>query len=105
MFVIDDDRLDTLEGHDHNVADVLHAFLRLFGPIDRLNVESEAFHGPLSSMGLTVFLRIFLDGDIGQVHKHVVYFGDIRRVELVTEPGETIIVYPGLQRAVGSHQH
>lgn len=60
---------------------------------------------PLPPVLLAVLAAVFLDGDIGEVDKHVVHLGHIRRVELIAEPPEALVVQIGFDRTVRGHQH
>ena len=47
----------------------------------------------------------YLDGNVCQMHEHVVKFCDICGILLITKPAKPIIVHPYLQRPVASNQN
>jgi hypothetical protein len=48
----------------------------------------------------TIFFTVLLDGHIGQMNKHIIHLGDIRRVQFVTKPAETLIVNVSLDGTI-----
>ena len=105
VLVVDNDSLHRLERHDDDVVDVLKTSVGFFGSKHHLHVESNAFDRPLAAMLVRVLFAILLNRDVGQMHKHVIHFGDVARIELVAEPPEALVVQIGFNWTIASYQH
>jgi hypothetical protein len=55
-------------------------------------------------MIVIILLTILLYGNIGQMHKHIIDFGNIRRIQLIAKPAEPLIENPSLQRPIAGDQ-
>jgi hypothetical protein len=80
VLVVDDDRLDRLEGDVDDVADAFEALLGQVPAAGLLEVELQIVDLPLSAVDLVVVSAVLLHGHVGQMDHHVVQFGDIRSV-------------------------
>jgi len=89
VLVVDDDRLDGLEGDVNDVADSFETFFCQLLATCHLKVEFHVLELPLATVDLVVVLGVFLHGDVRQVNHHVVELGDIRRVFLRAKTGES----------------
>ena len=83
---------------------MLETVLRLLLAVHSLQIELKTFSGPLAAMIVIILLTILLYGNIGQMHKHIIDFGNIRRIQLVAKPAEPLIKNPSLQRSIAGDQ-
>ena len=104
VLVVDDDTLNTFQGHYDEVVDIFETLRRFLSSIHHLKVEFQTFCRPLASMVSTVLLTVLLNGHIGQMHKHIVHFSDIWGVHLIAKTTKALIINVGLNRSVVGYQ-
>ncbi len=105
MLVVADDALDTFEGHYDQIIDLIEALGCFLCPVHCLQIKFEVLRRPFATMISTIFLTIFLNGDIGQMHKHIVHFSNIRRIQLIAESSETFVINIRLDGPIGGDKY
>lgn len=103
--VIDDLRLHGLQRNENYVVDVAKQLFTSVVASRLLNVESQVFDGPLATVLLVVAITEFLDGNIRQVHHHIVQLRHITRVLLSAKASKTTSMQVDFQRSIARDQH
>lgn len=84
--------LHSLEGVYKDLIYIFHALFDLFASEIKFHENPRTFERPLASVGVAVFIRSFLDGDICLMGVKILRVLKIFVIGFIAEPGEAALV-------------
>ena len=104
MFIVDNDLLYALQWDVYNVFDIIKTLVCRCFPSGLLQVKSQIFNAPLTTMTSIEIILLLLDSVICQMDHHIVHLTHIRAVVLSAKSGETEATKPDFQRFIAGYQ-
>ena len=92
MLIIDHHVLYCFQAHPNDIVDFIEAFVGSGFALGLFQVEFEILDCPFATMLIVIACRLFCDGDVGQVDKHIFALICIIRVLFNAKTCETKVV-------------